>query len=420
LLRRTLIIPGPVFGGHLIWNRQTVLGLLLEYGLNGVHRATAAGFEEFGSFFLIYSRALQGIVTLGEIEPYSRKWSNANIDPERRLLLAAIESDVLAQQCLHHDLVYEATQFHLARLRLLCEFTYGDAATPLHEVWDGAAAQLHTICAGYIARVRKAWVGEKDLLKTWFGDLHMNAYPVQCVRIVEIASLACFMAADQQSREQFVSFVAEFVQAEPGCARPISDRYTVSVVLAILLLLNARRGDVASTLLERTTIWLCDRYEDRAGLAGVEADEYVETNVLLGHAFEFIDVQHRPDSFLATALMDMAAFYGDSKFYEDIVNDIKAVRIYPQYWQAQDTVGAVRVEGNDVLQYPNVVFADVLRAESPAYAEHVTVESNQFRFVEIYGSSAAVVIMALLRDRYFPKLFPLLAPNHDPLTLDSC
>ena len=104
-----------------VWTKQNLLEFLLGHGLNGVHRATAGGFGEFGRFFLTYSRALQGIITVQEIERYSRQWADADIDPERRLLLAAVESEVLAQQCLAHDLVYEAIQFHLARLRLLCE-----------------------------------------------------------------------------------------------------------------------------------------------------------------------------------------------------------------------------------------------------------------------------------------------------------
>jgi hypothetical protein len=203
-----------------VWSKQNVLEFLLERGLNGVHRATAGGFGEFGRFFLTYSRALQGVITVQEIERYSRQWADADVDPERRLLLAAIESEVLAQQCVAHDLVYEAIQFHLARLRLLCELAYADGAVPRPELWDAAVAQLHALCADYIGRVREAWTGDKDLLNTWAGDLHMNTYLVQCARIIEIAGLGYFTAADDEDRDQYVEFVAEFVQAEPGCAHP--------------------------------------------------------------------------------------------------------------------------------------------------------------------------------------------------------
>jgi hypothetical protein len=395
-----------------VWSKQNLLEFLLGPGLNGVHRATAGGFGEFGRFFLIYSRALQGIITVQEIEQYSRQWADADIDPERRLLLAAIESDVLAQQCLAHDLVYEAIQLHVARMRLLCELTYAGEAVPLPELWDAAVAQLHALYADYISRVHEAWDGEKDLLKTWFGDLHMNTYPVQCYRIVEIASLAYFTAPTDEDRDQYVAFVAEFVQAEPGCAHPISDRYAASLVLASLMLLDGQRADAVKGMLERAMVWLCDHYDNAPGLAGLEADEELETATLLGAAFAFIDIHPQRSSFLATALLDLAAFSGDAALYADMVNDVKAVRIVPEYWQPRDTIGAVRIEGKDVLHYPHVEFADALPDDGSPYAEHITEEQDSFRFVEAYGGTAAVALTALLRDRYFPKLFPLLAPNH--------
>lgn len=397
----------------LVWSKQNLLEFLLGHGQNGIHRATAGGFSEFGRFFLTYSRALQGIITVQEIERYSRQWANADIDPDRRLLPAALESEVLAQQCLAQDLAYEAIQFHLARLRLLCELVYPDGAVPLRELWDGAVAQLHALCANYIVRLREAWAEEKDLLKTWFGDLHINTYPVQCARIIEIASLAYFTAADTEHSDQYAVFVAEFVQAEFGCAHPISDRYAASLVLAILVLLEGERSDVANALLERATIWLCDHYDSTAGLASIEADEEHETTTLLGHAFEFIDIQPRRSSFLATALLDLAAFSGNLALYADMVNDVKAVQIVPEYWQPRDTVGAVRIEGEDVLHYPHVEFTDVLPVGGAPYADHITEELETFRFVETYGATSAVALIALLRDRYFPKLFPLLAPRHN-------
>ena len=76
-------------------------------------------------------------------------------------------------------------------------------------------------------------------------------------------------------------------------------------------------------------------------------------------------------------------------------------------------IGAVRIEGEDVLQYPHVEFADALPVDGSPYADHIPDELSTFRFVEAYGGTAAVALIALLRDRYFPKLFPLLAPNHD-------
>ena len=83
-----------------------------------------------------------------------------------------------------------------------------------------------------------------------------------------------------------------------------------------------------------------------------------------------------------------------------MVHDVKGVRIAPEYWQPRDTIGAVHIEGEDVVQYPNVEFANALPVEGPPYADHIPDEVATFRFVEAYGCTAAVALIALLRDRY--------------------
>ena len=70
------------------------------------------------------------------------------------------------------------------------------------------------------------------------------------------------------------------------------------------------------------------------------------------------------------------------------------------------------------MHYPHVEFADALPVDGSPYADHIPDEPVTFRFVEAYGVAAAVALIALLRDRYFPKLFPLFAPNHDSMSRD--
>lgn len=355
---------------------------------------------------------MQGQITVKEIERYSRHWSGADVDRDRRLLLCAVESEVLAQQCISHDLIYEASQLHLARLRLLCELSYSENVDALRQFWEPEIERLHALCANYSRRVQEAWVGDRDLVRTWFSDIYMTTYPVECARIMELASLAYFTANDTEGKERLGAFVRDFVQVEIGCAHPISDRFAVSLILASLVLIDQDHLDAAASLLERATVWLCDRYEEGHGLSGVEADEQVETNMLLGYPFEFINVPQRCDSLLATALMDLAAFLKNADLYSDIVNDVKAVTIYAEYWQPRDTVGACLIEGQDVLHYPNVEFADTLPRAGQEYAEHLHDESDSFRFVEAFGPCSTIAIMALLRDRYFPKIWPRLVENH--------
>jgi len=396
----------------IFWSKLKLIELLLEHGLNGIYRATAAGFGEFGRFFELYSRALQRVITVRDIEVYSRQWTSAAVDRERRLLLSAVEAEVLAQCCLEGDLVYEAAQLHLARLRLLCEFSYGENGEELRKLWDRGIERLYALCASYVDQISETWIVERDLVKTWFGEVYMTTYPVQCARIMEMASLAYFSAPGGEDKERHAAFIRRFVRAEPGCTHPISDRFAISIVLVSLVLIDWKLLDDVAQLLEKATVWICDRYEDGMGLPGVEADEQAETNRLLGYPFDFIPVPRRHDSLLATAVMDLSAFLGNADLFRDIVNDIKACRIHAEYWQPSDTIGACRIEGRDILHFPSVGFADALDEENKDYAEHIASDSGSFRFVELFGPESAVVVMALLRDRYFPALWQQIASNH--------
>lgn len=391
------------------WGKTQLIELLIEHGLNGVHRATAAGFAEYGTFFSLYARAMQGVVTIKNIEGYSRLWRGLDLHPSRRQLWSTVESEVIAKQCCQNDLVFEAAHCRLAQLRFLCEKSYETPQSAIHDLWSKQVYCLNSLCSGYAKRFTAAWMLEKNLVKTWFGDVYVTTYAVQCSRIMELISLAYFSESAMEARKGYAILLADFVTGEPGCSHPVSDRYAVSIVLAVLVLLDTGQVDIASALLSEVTVSLCDWYEKRMGLAGIEADEESETRYLLGYPFEFINIPQRQQSFLATAVIDLAAFLGDKVLYASIVNDIKATRIYPEYFQPRNTIGSCRIEREDVLTYPAVQYQDeITEFNDLLFAEHISDESPSFRFVDEFGPFAAVALMALLRDRYFPRLWPQL------------
>jgi hypothetical protein len=391
----------------MFWGKQNLVDHFLEHGLSSMLRATATGFEETGRYFLLYGRAMQGIISNREIELYSRNWVAQTMTGHHRLLRYALEAEILSKQCLAHGRVYEAVCAQLALLRVLCTTSYGENTYLHNEAFVQTMDAVRNLGAEYLANFRDQWGAERDLLAV--VSLGMTTYLVQCARVMELASLAYFSSSDEVARSEIAAFLDDFIHSEPGCGHPLSDQYVVSLVMAALVLIDARRQRTVQDLLRRATVWVCDRYECGMGLAGLEADEALETRTLLGCNFDFILLPRPAGSFLAMALCDLTAFAGDQALYADIVNDIKACEIHMEYWQPQDSVGACSVEGDDVLHYPSVYVSDELVEPSEyQYAEHVQHECATFRFVDAFGPAAAVALMALLRDRYFPKLWPLL------------
>ncbi len=217
------------------------------------------------------------------------------------------------------------------------------------------------------------------------------------------------MEGDKVQKSEIASFIQDFIAHEPGCIHIPSDRYAVSLVFPVLALCDSSQIDDVRNLLHEIVVWLCDRYEEGFGLAPVEADAYQETVTLLGYPFEFIPIQSSSGSFLATVVCDLTAYLNDKHFYGDVVNDIKASKIFPQYWQVSDTKSMFQIEGADVITYPGIDYKDDLsKFESYEFAEHIIHEPRSYRVVDSVGALGLMVLMLLLRDRYFPTLWPVL------------
>lgn len=236
----------------------------------------------------------------------------------------------------------------------------------------------------------------------------MITYLVHCARIIEVAGSLYSLEEEEDTKLDLIEFLVDFVAHEAGCAHIPGDRYAVSLVPPVIALIDSGHTDRARELVRRATIWLCDRYQDGSGLAPIEASEQEETTILFGQPFSFIPLRSFYTSFLATVLCDLSAFV-DDQLYSDVVNDVKACRIVMQYWQPQDSLGLFQIEGTDVIAYPNIEYSDrVTRFDAFDFAEHIMHEPRTFRITQYADPFALISVMLLLRDRYFPTVWPLL------------
>src|SRR5206468_1205193 len=85
------------------------------------------------------------------------------------------------------------------------------------------------------------------------------------------------------------SALADFVAAQPGAAHPMSDRWAMSLVPPALLLRHFAPA-ILQDWLEDVVVWVCDRYDDRPGLASCYASPATEVKYLLGEPYEHVDL----------------------------------------------------------------------------------------------------------------------------------
>lgn len=398
----------------IAWEQPQLIDFLATYGPEGIHRATAAGYANYGEFYSLYGQAMQRQLTTRRIEFYSRNWLQEPTVNNKRMLIAVIEAETIAAKCKENGALYEALHMYLCAVRAVEDAIFTTQADNEQNTWllslyAQMISVIRAVSEQYLSSIRQHWTStNRGLLALINGSASMVCYPVHCSRIMEVAGLLYFLTEDQNARSDVGSFLNEFVSTEPGCSHFISDYYAVSLSIAVLALKHAGAIETAQILLHQTTVWVCDRYQEGFGLASMEDTPYEEVALLLGYPFESVDTQKRTPSFLATTLCDLAAFVGNTQLYADIVNDFLASDIVFPYWQVRDTRGQFLIEGNDVIQYPNIEFADALSTGTWEYAEHIRHELRSFAILDRISATGYAILALVLRDRYFPTIWPVL------------
>lgn len=404
----------------LLWDREDLIPMIENYGLGSVYQTTAAGFIRYGQFYQLYGKALEHHISQREIEEHSRQWIDESIEPAKRLLCSAIESDIFSSQCQAKGMLYEAIISRLTTIRTIMHQlqTANDAnnVQQLLELYQQAVVNLKLAMYQYIDEFKIVWEkANNDLSRITPGPNNIMTYLIHCSRIMEISGLLYFIENKQEERKKTVSFLVDFISKEPGCAHIPSDFYAISLVLPVLLLCSDDNRSVARQLLQRATVWLCDRYQKGIGLADLSANQFEETAILCCYPFDFIKVQQRRGSFASSIICDLAAFTSDSELYSNIINDIKASNIFPQYWQVPDNLSLFTIGGRDIIQYPNIEYSEVyLSFDSFSFAEHISHEPRLFALTNRTGIIGLYFLMPLLRDRYFPTMWSLIT-NQDSI-----
>jgi hypothetical protein len=401
----------------VFWGKEQLIDFFEDYGLTSIHQFSAKGLTGYAEFFLIYSKALDGNLSDKEIEEFSRIWLDETLDYRKRVLRAAIEAEIVASKLFGNGLFYEALTTYLCLARVILQVMYEVEDDYTLDVYQQIIEEnILPLCRLFHAEFKESWKSTSKKL-VWLADAKsgfpMLHYLVWCARILEATTLYFYLTNDKVEKEEIGSFLIEFIEKEVGCGHIPGDRYAISLVWVILTLIQLGKTDKAIELIKRSVIWLCDRVEMGFGLARYDADEYEETNTLLGYPFDFIKVEKNRSSYLATILSDLAAFIEDKDFYSNVINDLEACEIVYSYWQFPDTKAIFIIDTEECRMYPNVPHRDPINAfEDFDYASHIKHEPDSFQITQKAGLNSLILLSVLLKDRYFPKMWKqIIAEN---------
>lgn len=374
------------------WNKDTLLARL-SGNPDAILRGSMDG-QLLGLIGTIDDRQAD----MDAIETFSRRWTSW--EPWRFAGLGIIEASLLCERLKASERLDLGCQVALCAVR--AAWTSG-AADPEDDTTVDAADAAGRLFETY---GRQIWAACDERLLTEFslagysGFSAWVTYQVRCLRIGEILSLLALRIRTHGRvvAGEIASWLAEFAEAQPGIARPISDRYAVSVVpVAALLLANHR--DAVEALLRKMTVWVCDRYEqDELGLAAVDAGVFEEVCRVVAGPFD-VGLAPRQQSQVASVLLDVSAAIDLYDVYSDVRNDTLAVSLYPSVLLIAEGPDQLSREGRANHWDFNPDYAETIDGTAPA-APHL--DGGPKLIVPDERWWDLLAISAALRDRHFP------------------
>lgn len=397
-----------------VWSREKLIQDFENFGSEALLQTDETSISSYGNFFIAFSKSLTDELFEREIEVFSRNWINPNPENDNHLLKSVLEAEMLSSNLLKHGRVIEAIIIYIAITRSIgfqVVRTEGlDAQSYLVELFNQSKSKIKFLSSLFFEELEKEWRSSSSgLIDKESGPI---GYLVITSKVLEILSLLFFLEDSSQKKNNIIQFLKDFLTKEKGTGHFPGDRFSVSLVITILALKSANEATVASELLRKSAIWLFDRYEKGIGLGKFDSDEFTETAILIGPAFDLYKISGSPESFLATSIADLSAFLGEKELYKKIINDIGALRICPNYWQPCDSTGVFFIDAEDIIQYPNVQYSMSFESfNNFDFAEHIRVEPRTFTVIEKLEKEVFFFLMLLLRDRYFPTIWPSLVEN---------
>ncbi|WP_022929175.1 restriction endonuclease [Patulibacter americanus] len=379
-----------------LWDKDTLLG-----DLSGNRDAVLRGSSD-GHLIAALGSIEERRTTMRSLETFSQRWMTW--DESRLTGLGVVEAAILCDRLEHADRLDLACHLGLCLIRGARSAVAGEtspaveAATRLFEVYG---RRLWAECDNRLLG-RRALTG-------FSGVSGWVTYPARCTRLAELLGLLALRMRSSGDPEwvAVADWLADFVAAQPGAARPIGDEYAVALVPTALTLALRGNGAVERYLTD-VTVWLCDAYEKHCfGLAHVDADATEVIDQLLGPPFEHVEISKRRDSRVAAVVLDLCAALGLTTLYEDVRNDLEAVRLAPSVLRLAPGPSMWSRTGTDNRVDPNVPYSESCEPGAAAAPHHVDPVGEDL--CESGDAWDLLAVSSALRDRHFYRALPAVA-----------
>jgi len=385
--------------GFVTWDKEKLVDLI------SASPGAALASDSHGALLTLLGAIDQKRVHELEIEGFSRRWLNwGNPLP---LYKSALEAAVIANR------LRRTERLDLACFAGLCLIRASWASTHATEPPDiastvvadtGRSLFLH-YASDLFSRCTENTFDPVTLIQNHEPSAPHITYPIRCLRLVEIIGLLGLLHAEQRvlSPKKMVDFLLQFFQANPGASHPISDRWAVSLIPPLLLLVRAGYRAEVRGILENVIRWICDRYESgNLGLADSQASPAEEVAYLFGGAFEHITFPRRSASYTATVVLDLASMFEMNELFELAINEFLAVHAVLPVIEVGDVSNQYVLGGEDIRYEPNMEYSVTWTPmDGWKVAPHHKRAPGAYYLQRIGRPWDHLAISAVLRDRHF-------------------
>jgi hypothetical protein len=345
-----------------------------------------------------------GTAERGDVRTYTRAWFALGL-PVKERWAHALTAAMLAREAFANGREDLAVQIALLLLRASVEAQRLGKRQRLALV--GVA---HGIFIEYAGSSFQLFRDQDPLALTMRdkdGPYGFVLHPVRVHRLMEVVALYGLyesLLGDRNGRADAADFIEALCSATPAVGHPVSDEWAYSILCAGLLLWRTGRSQALRQLLETTAVWLLDRVEAGRGLAESGTSPADAVRQLLGPAYLGMRVQPRGDSYGFTVVLDLAWLAGEHELYEDVLNDMDAVRA-----MACTVIGQPPDDVHLVARVEYVHASDVPSGGFPAQHHDLAEWGNAFASspTSVFD---AVASWATLRDRHAPHILAQVGP----------
>jgi hypothetical protein len=381
--------------GFVTWDREKLIELMVQTPEVGL----ASSID--GPMLELLGHIDQGRIREDEIEQFSRRWfSSAH---PITLETSALEATVVANRLRRHNRIDQACLVSLGLIR--AAWVKGNGGDPPDPQTLSSADTGRALFRHYALDLFND-CGE-DLLEP-LNVVHSEVaahltYPARCLRLIEILGLLALLEFDDSdATPNLGKFLAAFIEKNPGTGHPVSDRWSVSLIPPTLALARLGYRQQIESLLKRVIKWVADHYEgDNLGLAGPDASAETEVNHFLGNVFEHVQIEKRSQSYIATAILDLASVLEMGELFALARNEFQAVEVYLPLVESPDSSAQYLAAGQGLIYNANMEFADVWRpTDKWKVAPHHRRATPPY-LLRIGRPWDLMAVSALLRDRHF-------------------